>query len=134
MVTWSVFALLVGVAATIGVNFLIAAGASVWWNAVTMSVLGLGMGGVTSVVQTLALEDVPVSSGGTAGGILQMGQRVGSAIGMTIVPGIWFATYHQGPAVAHAYAYATIGAFALLALIVHLAGSKGNKSVPHGRS
>lgn len=120
VVTWGLLVLLVGLVATIGVMFLIAAGASVWWNAVTMSVLGVGMGAVTSAIQTLTLEDVPVGSGGTAGGIMQTGQRVGSAIGMAIIPGIWFTTFDQGPAPAHAYAYAAIGGFVLIALLVHL--------------
>lgn len=113
--------LLLGVGATIAVMFPIAAGASVWWSALTMSVLGAGMGVVMSAAQTLALADVPVAAAGTAGGILQTGQRVGSAIGMAIVPGLWFAARPLGPAVAHAYAFAAIGGFALVALVIAMA-------------
>lgn len=118
--------LLAGIGATIAVMFPIAAGASVWWNALTMSVLGVGMGMVMSAAQTLAMADVPPAAGGTAGGILQTGQRVGSAVGMAMIPGIWFATRGLGPAVAHAWAYATIGAFALLALLVALVVTPGS--------
>ncbi|WP_425307635.1 hypothetical protein AADG42_02395 [Ammonicoccus fulvus] len=86
-----------------------------------MSILGVGMGMVMSSAQTLAMADVPAAAGGIAGGILQTGQRVGSAVGMAMIPGIWFATFGLGPAVAHAWAYAAIGGFSLLALLVALA-------------
>ena len=75
--------------------------------------LGLGMG----ALQTLSLEDVPAAHGGTAGGILQTGQRVGSAIGMAVVPGVWFASLPgSGPAAAHGQAYAVIAGFTVTAL------------------
>lgn len=118
--------LLLGVGLTVTVMFPISRGASVWWNAVTMSVLGIGMGMVMSSAQTLAMAEVPVEAGGTAGGILQTGQRVGSAVGMAMIPGIWFAAFGLGPAVAHAWAYAAIGGFALLALGVSLVARPGS--------
>ncbi|MEI2778407.1 MAG: MFS transporter [Tetrasphaera sp.] len=120
VVGWGLILALVGLGATIAVMFPVAAGASIWWNALTMSVFGVGMGLVMSATQTQALLDVPVSSGGTAGGILQTGQRIGSAIGLAIVPGIWFATQAQGPARAHGCAYAAIAGFVVLALVATL--------------
>lgn len=81
--------------------------------------LGLRMGMVTSALQTLSLEDVPAAHGGTAGGILQTGQRVGSAIGMAVVPGVWFASLPgSGPAAAHGQAYAVIAGFTVAALLL----------------
>lgn len=125
--------LLLGVGLTVAVMFPISRGASVWWNAVTMSVLGIGMGMVMSSAQTLAMAEVPVEAGGTAGGILQTGQRVGSAVGMAMIPGIWFAAFGLGPAVAHAWAYAAIGGFALLALGVSLVARPGSDRPPAQR-
>ncbi len=120
VVVGGILATLVGVGATIAIMYPIESGLSIWWNAVTMSLLGIGMGAVTSACQTLTLEEVPLLQGGTAGGILQTGQRVGSAIGMAIIPGIWFANQDGGPATAHALAYAAIGAFVVAALLAAL--------------
>lgn len=128
VVVWGLILILVGVVATMLVMFPIADGASIWWNAVTMSLLGFGTGMATSTLQNLALEDVPTSSGGTAGGILQTGQRFGSAIGMAIIPGVWFATVpSDGHAWAHAYAYFVIGGFVLVAVVFAFFGLRRSR-------
>ena len=41
--------------------------------------------------QALTLSEVPVAAGGSAGGVLQTGQRVGSAIGIAAVGAVFFA-------------------------------------------
>lgn len=45
---------------------------------------------------------------------------------MAMIPGSWFATFGLGPAVAHAWAYAAIGGFSVLALLVTLAFRPGS--------
>ncbi len=58
---------------------------------VPLLLAGLGGGGVVSPNFTLTLADVPPRMGGAAGGALQTGQRIGSALGtalmMSVVPG-----------------------------------------------
>ena len=48
-------------------------------------VAGLGGGGVVSPNFTLTLADVPPRMGGAAGGALQTGQRIGSALGAALM-------------------------------------------------
>jgi len=53
-------------------------------------VAGAGTGLVISPNQTLTLAEVPTEVAGVAGGVLQTGQRVGSAMGVALVSAIFF--------------------------------------------
>jgi len=55
-------------------------------------VAGIGGGFVISPNQTLTLADVPVSEGGVAGSMAQLGQRVGTSIGVAAATAMYFAT------------------------------------------
>lgn len=61
-----------------------------WAVAGVMVIAGLGGGAVISPNQTLMLEDVPVASGGLAGSIAQVGQRIGTAMGLAAVLSVYF--------------------------------------------
>ena len=61
-----------------------------WAVAGPLLVAGLGSGFVIAPNQTLALGDVPGREGGTAAGVLQTGQRVGSAVGISAVGAVFF--------------------------------------------
>ncbi|HEX8304269.1 MAG TPA: MFS transporter [Jatrophihabitans sp.] len=52
---------------------------------------GMGSGLVISPNQTLTLSEVPVAQGGTAGGLIQVGQRIGAAIGIAAVGSVFYA-------------------------------------------
>ncbi|MGH3335350.1 MAG: MFS transporter, partial [Nocardioides sp.] len=57
-----------------------------WWVLVpTLLLAGLGGGGVISPNFTLSLAEVPPAMGGAAGGALQTGARIGSAIGAALL-------------------------------------------------
>jgi EmrB/QacA subfamily drug resistance transporter len=66
-------------------------GSSVGW-AVALPLLftGIGSGIVISPNITLTLSQVPVERAGSAGGVLQTGQRLGSAVGIAAVGSIFF--------------------------------------------
>jgi MFS family permease len=53
-------------------------------------VAGLGSGIVISPNVTLTLADVPVPRAGTAGGLLQTGQRIGTAAGIALIGAVYF--------------------------------------------
>lgn len=57
-----------------------------WWTlAPAMFLAGIGGGGVISPNITLTLAEVPPRMGGAAGGALQTGQRIGSALGAALL-------------------------------------------------
>ncbi|WP_367128058.1 MFS transporter [Saccharothrix sp. HUAS TT1] len=61
-----------------------------WAVAPALLVAGIGGGWVISPNTTLTLRHVPVSMAGAAGGALQTGQRLGSAIGTAALTGVFY--------------------------------------------
>ncbi|HLS03856.1 MAG TPA: MFS transporter, partial [Actinomycetales bacterium] len=68
-----------------------------WWMALPLFIAGVGSGLVISPNQTLTLVEVPVERGGSAGGVLQTGQRMGTSLGIAIVGALYFAGSHSDP-------------------------------------
>ncbi|HEX8096258.1 MFS transporter [Jatrophihabitans sp.] len=62
-----------------------------WALIAPLLVGGIGSGLVISPNQTLTLSEVPVAQGGTAGGLIQVGQRIGAAIGIAAVGSVFYA-------------------------------------------
>ena len=67
-----------------------------WVAAPLMFLTGFGGGAVVSPNLTLTLADVPPRMGGAAGGALQTGQRIGSAIGAAVLMTVYQATLPSG--------------------------------------
>jgi hypothetical protein len=59
--------------------------------ALPLFVLGVAGGSIVTPNQTLTLMDVDPRAGGTAGGVLQTAQRVGSTTGQTVLGTLFFA-------------------------------------------
>jgi len=64
-----------------------------WAMAIAGFFTGLGSGSVISPNQTLTLASVPPRIGGVASGVVQVSQRVATAVGMSIVLSGFFANY-----------------------------------------
>jgi EmrB/QacA subfamily drug resistance transporter len=86
-------------------------------------VAGFGTGLVIAPNQTLSLEEIPPAEGGTAAGVFQTGQRVGTAIGTALGGSLFFGDlsrshgdYHRAAAVGFAGSVALV----LVALIIGL--------------
>jgi EmrB/QacA subfamily drug resistance transporter len=60
------------------------------WTALPLFIAGLGGGLVISPNVTLTLSEVPVERAGSAGGVLQTGQRIGSAAGIAITGSVFY--------------------------------------------
>lgn len=61
-------------------------------TAAPLLVAGVGSGLVITPNQTITLSEVPVRGAGSAAGVLQTGQRIGTAVGIATVGSLFFAT------------------------------------------
>jgi EmrB/QacA subfamily drug resistance transporter len=61
-----------------------------WATALPLLLAGIGSGLVISPNQTLTLAEVPVRRAGSAGAVLQTGQRIGTAVGIAAVGSVFF--------------------------------------------
>ncbi len=99
-----------------------------WATALPLLVAGLGSGFVISPNQTLTLSEVPVARAGSAGAVLQTGQRIGTAMGIAAVGALFFAQLadqHGSWVLAFRTAlWVTVG-FVVIALIAALADLRG---------
>lgn len=78
-----------------------------------VSFIGLAQGLVISPNQTLSLTDVPLNYAGAAGGVLQTGQRIGTAMGLAVVTSVFFAVQ-----AAAGWTTAFSASFAVIAFVV----------------
>ena len=94
------------------------------WTALPLLVAGLGGGLVISPNLTLTLSQVPVARAGSAGGVLQTGQRIGSAAGIAVTGSVFYsqlASSHGDFASAFRHGIVSIAAFVVAALALVLA-------------
>jgi EmrB/QacA subfamily drug resistance transporter len=89
-----------------------------WALAGPLLVAGLGTGFVISPNLTLTVSEVPVEQGSTAGGLVQTGQRVGSAVGIAAVGAVFYGAL---AATNGDYTQATADAFLLISVLLAVA-------------
>ncbi|WP_405896406.1 MFS transporter [Streptomyces sp. NBC_00727] len=129
-------AVAVGLGATALAVHLVPGRGAGWAMAAPLLFAGLGSGLVIAPNQTLTLSEVPVATAGSAGGTLQTGQRVGSAIGIAAVGAVFFAQV-GGEDWSDAYDHGLVVsvAFVVGALLVALAdvggGRRGRRRTQH---
>ncbi|MES4891803.1 MFS transporter [Streptomyces sp. NPDC096012] len=94
-----------------------------WAAALPLLVGGIGSGLAVSPNTTLTLTRVPVHRAGAAGGVLQTGQRVGSAAGIAVVGAVYFAHLANDgrPATAIQLGLLTAVGIILIALVLAVA-------------
>ncbi len=85
--------------------------------AVAMGLAGAGGGAVISPNQTLMLEDIPVVQGGLAGSLAQMGQRIGTAIGLAATLSVFFFVLAEEQAATLSARYHDAFAVAMLVIV-----------------
>jgi EmrB/QacA subfamily drug resistance transporter len=95
-----------------------------YWIALPLLIAGMGGGFVISPNQTLTLSEVPNERAGSAGGVLQTAQRIGSSAGIAITGSVFYsglAATHGDFAEAFRHGVVVIGAFVAAALALALA-------------
>ncbi|MEU6718864.1 MFS transporter [Nonomuraea sp. NPDC046802] len=105
-----------GLLATMGATVLVPGGAVGLATAVPLLVSGMGSGLVISPNQAITLSEVPPAGGGSAAGVLQTGQRLGSAIGIATVGSTFFGALPQGWSTAFRHGLTVVLAFVFVAL------------------
>ena len=123
----------VGLAATAVLTGFVESGAvAFWWLAAPLTLMGLSQGMTISPNQTLTLNSVDPRFGGVAGGILQLGQRTGAAVGTAVIPGIIFSLTVGGTEWLEAFTIALviIMAMTLAAMGVSFADRAREKAAP----
>ena len=120
LVVWGLVMVLVGIVATDVVIRTASESDSPTMIGVRMGVVimiaGLGSGIVISPNQTLTLAEVPVARAGVGGSMLQVGQRVGSALGVSVAVSIFFSQLALGSSGATATSRALMVAIILVAV------------------
>ena len=93
-----------------------------WVAAAPLLVAGAGSGLVIAPNQTLTLAHVPLGRAGVAGSMLQIGQRIGTALGVAIALSTYYAALAAGSrgSVAAGRALLATAAFVVVALAVGL--------------
>ncbi|WP_421015271.1 MFS transporter [Glutamicibacter creatinolyticus] len=95
LVIWGILSALVGLVSTIAIVELNAQDqVSIWWLLLTLSFIGVAQGSIISPNQALTLMDVPVANSGSAGGLMQTSQRIGTAVGIAVITAIFYGTQH----------------------------------------
>ncbi len=94
IVVLGLFGVVIGFGGVLASAFLLPAAVSPWVIAAFMTIAGAGGGAVIAPNQTLTLADVPVTSGGVAGSIGQVGQRVGTAVGIAAATAAFYVTIY----------------------------------------
>jgi MFS family permease len=100
------------------------------WTALPLLIAGLGGGLVISPNLTLTLSQVPVERAGSAGGVLQTGQRIGTAAGIAITGSVFYnqlASSHGDYASAFRHGLIGIAAFVAAALALTLADARSDE-------
>lgn len=121
MVTIGILAAAVGIAATAYLAHEWTGGNAALVLAGPLFVAGFGSGLVIAPNQTLTLEEVPPAEGGTAAGVLQTAQRVGSAVGTALAGSLFFGELDRSHGNFHtsaALGLAGAAALVVLALVI----------------
>ena len=88
---------------------------SIWWLAVALGVFGFVQGTKICPNQALTLTEIRLDYSGSAGAVVQTGQRIGTSVGIAVITAIVFTLQ-----AAHSWMLAMIVGFISIFLIISL--------------
>jgi MFS family permease len=106
-----------------------------WVTALPLLVAGIGSGfSISPPNQAITLSQVPTAGGGSVAGVLQTGQRVGSAVGIAAVGVVFFSSVASSGDFAKAFRTALIETtvFVVAALLLACLDVLGSRRRRHG--
>lgn len=98
LVVWGLGTVFVSVAVLAVVAYTVPVSVVAYAMAAVMLVAGIGAGLVVAPNQTLTLAEIPTSSGGLAGSVGQLGQRIGTAVGTAVALSLFYAAVYRDEA------------------------------------
>ncbi|MEO3876094.1 MFS transporter [Nonomuraea sp. B12E4] len=108
----------VGLVATMAMTELVPGRGVALVTALPLLVAGIGSGLVISSNQVITLSEVPPAGGGSASGVLQTGQRLGTAMGNAAVGSMFFGSLRDGWPTAFRHGLLVVLVCVLIALAV----------------
>ncbi|MEV4105528.1 MFS transporter [Nonomuraea sp. NPDC049649] len=109
-----------GLLATIAATYFVPGPHVALATALPLLVAGIGSGLTIAPNQAVTLSQVPTAGGGSAAGVLQTGQRLGSAIGIAAAGSLFFGALGQGWPSAFRHGLMVVVAFVCAALLAAL--------------
>jgi len=106
-----------------------------WAVVLPQLVAGAGSGLTITPNQTLTLSEVPIAGGGSAAGVIQTGQRIGTALGIAFTGTIFFGLVAGSTSYPRALAVSmlVVAGFMTLALAIALTDVRlGRRDGPTG--
>ncbi|SCB73514.1 drug resistance transporter, EmrB/QacA subfamily [Arthrobacter sp. NIO-1057] len=121
---------LFGLLATIAVVFLDEqVNLNIWWMLLSLSFIGIAQGFIISPNQALTLMEVPVGNSGSAGGLMQTSQRVGTAVGIAVITAVFYGLNHvAGYSLAMELSFVAISVLVIATLLVAVLDLRHGKS------
>jgi len=130
IVVGGIVSAIVGLGLSIAVVQLVETGhASVWWMLLTLAFIGGAQGLVITPNQTITLGEVPLEYAGSAGGVLQTGQRIGTAMGLGVITAVAFAVLDTGGwPLAVTAGFTTTAGLLLVTLVIAVVDVRGERT------
>src|SRR5690606_8998780 len=111
---------IIGLLATMAATVLVPGPHVALATALPLLVAGIGSGLTIAPNQAVTLSQVPPAGGGSAAGVLQTGQRLGSSIGIAAAGSLFFTALGQGWPVAFRHGLLAVVGFVCVALAAAL--------------
>lgn len=128
LVVWGLGIVLVSVVALGVVAYVVPTAVVAYAMGAVLAIAGIGAGFVLAPNQTLTLAEIPTRSGGLAGSVGQLGQRIGAAVGTAVALSLFYAAIYRDESAgghgievfhdAYTWGMLSVGVFLMIAFLL----------------